>query len=208
MGNETGSVRAALGVGAVVLVLIAGVVVVAALSFSVQVRGDSMRPTLREGDRLEVDVRGGDVRRFDLVEAIEPGHDGTGGTTLVKRVVGMPGDRVMVRGGEAPAVMVRPAGTERTFRVDNPAWAAQVGLATDSCCTPAGTSRRAGQGRAWATVPEDAYWLLGDNWGGSTDSRAFGFVSAEMVKTRLVFRILPLDRLGGLGAPARLVPAR
>ncbi|WP_161962506.1 signal peptidase I [Nocardioides speluncae] len=187
-----------LAIGLVILTLL---VPIAALTFSVQVSGTSMDPTLKEGDRLLVDFIGRDrIKRFDLVEA-KPGE---GSPTLVKRVVGMPGDRVAVARttGDAPRVFVRPAGGDEVFEVANPTWAGQVGDRTLPCCT---TDGKSGPARAWATVPDGHYWLLGDNWGGSDDSRVFGFVPADQVAGRLNFRILPLSDFGEVPSATELV---
>lgn len=187
---------------AIALVLLGILVPVAALAFSVRVQGNSMSPTLDEGDRLLVDVLGrGDVRRFDLVDAaFQPS-----GARVVKRVIGLPGDRVSVGPprGEEPQVFVRPSGDERVYRVVNEAWVGQVGGATRACCNQEGSIS---EKRTWATVPEDHYWVLGDNWGGSEDSRDFGFVRAQDVAGRLNLRIRPLADFGRVPNPAELQP--
>ncbi len=195
----------ALGWTALVAFLLAMVVVVAALAFSVTVSGQSMEPTLDEGDRLLVDPFGaGDVERFDLVESSAGGRE----ISIVKRVVGMPGDEISVRGDhEHPVVLVRPEGERSTYVVDSDAWAdGEIGTRTESCCQDDGTSLAPGKRAAWVTVPDDSYWLVGDNWGGSDDSRAFGFVGADEVQARIAFRIWPLGSFGGIGDAPRLVP--
>jgi signal peptidase I len=196
-------------VGLTGLVLLVGSLTVAivVLSFAVRVSGTSMEPTLRDGDRLEVEVFGsGDPDRFDLVEANQPGaRDSGGGTRIVKRVIGMPGDEVSVVGDPtAPRVMVRAAGSSDVWVVDNPSWTDRIGSSTASCCNHEGRSTRS---PTWVRVPEDSYWLIGDNWGGSTDSRVFGFVTRDEIRSRLRFRVLPMTRFGWLTSPARLVPA-
>jgi len=45
------------------------------------------------------------------------------------------------------------------------------------------------------TVPEDAYWVLGDNRNGSCDSRVWGFVSKENIIGRAVVRFWPINRM-------------
>jgi signal peptidase I len=181
------------------LLLLAMLAAVGALTFSVEVSGHSMEPTLHPGDRLEVTpFNRDDVRRFDLVEAHEPGR----GTRIVKRVIGLPGDQVSIGGDvAAPEVLVRPAGSADVFVVDNPAWRGGPGSDTASCCTADG---KAAMAPAWVTVPAASYWLIGDNWAGSTDSRVFGFVAKDDVETTLTFRILPAGRFGRLTSDARL----
>jgi signal peptidase I len=57
------------------------------------------------------------------------------------------------------------------------------------------------------TVPAGSYWLVGDNWGGSDDSRKLGFVTDEQIHARLNFRVLPLGEFGTVPAEVRLRPA-
>jgi signal peptidase I len=204
---ERGSAAGVVGVVVLVVFLVGMAVVVAGLTFSVVVRGSSMEPTLHAEDRLEVDLlHRHDIDRFDLVEALEPGETRFGGgTRIVKRVIGLPGDRVAVEGGAQPRVLLKPAGSKATYVVDNPTWAGRTGSSVGPCCTADG---RSGERRAWATVPSGSYWLIGDNWGGSTDSRVFGFVDDEAIQARLWFRILPRSRFGRLHTEARLVPVQ
>ncbi len=48
--------------------------------------------------------------------------------------------------------------------------------------------------------------VVGDNWGGSDDSRTYGFVAAEQIRGRLWLRLLPLSDLGRLEHGVRLEP--
>jgi signal peptidase I len=194
--------RRFLGWTALMVVLLAILVPVAALTFSVQVQGHSMNPTLSPGDRLFVNFLGrDDVRRFDLVEA---SFDRTA-ARAVKRVVGLPGDEISVafdRGD--PVVLVTPAGEDTAYVVSNPAWDDQPGTLEVTCCDTNGIA--AGEVGA-VTVPEGSYWLIGDNWGGSDDSRKFGFVRKERIHARLNFRLLPLSEFGSVDDDVALEPA-
>lgn len=195
----------ALGWTTLVTFLLAMVVVVAALAFSVTVSGHSMEPTLGERDRLLVDPFGrDDVERFDVVESSAGGRE----ISIVKRVVGMPGDEISVRGDqERPVALVRPEGEDVTYVVDSDAWVdGEIGTRTESCCQDDGTSLAPGKRAVWVTVPDDSYWLIGDNWGGSDDSRTFGFVDADKIQARIVFRIWPISSFGAVGGAPRLVP--
>ena len=197
--------RTALGVTALVLFFAAVLGVIAALAFSVRVSGHSMEPTLADGDRLLVNPFGSDdVARFDIVETTLGDRE----IPLVKRVIGMPGDRVRADAdGTAPVVRVRPAGSDREYVVDNPTWAGRVGAKTQPCCAADGTTVQGTTEPGWVTVPDGHYWVVGDNWGGSDDSRTFGFVAADQVKARISFRIRPFGDFGRLEDDVRLVPA-
>ncbi|MBU2694242.1 signal peptidase I [Pimelobacter sp. 30-1] len=197
-------VRRVLGVGALVVFFVVMLAVIAALAFSVKVSGSSMEPTLSTGDRLLVDPFGtGEIARFDIIESTLGDRE----IPVVKRVIGLPGDQVRVRLEKAgpPVVEVRPAGARTTYVVANPTWPGRTGDKVAPCCADDGTSLRPDVRPAWATVPDGGYWVIGDNWGGSDDSRTFGFVTAGQVRARIVYRLQPLGELGPVPNDARLV---
>ena len=178
----------------VALGLVGALSVAALLTLSVRVSGTSMEPTLHSGDRLVVQPLG-DVDRFALVDAT------VDGTTVVKRVIGLPGDTVRVEPGDEPRVLVRPGGEVGWYVVDNPTWR---GPTQAGCCADDG--RAQGEARD-AVVPDDAYWLLGDRWDSSTDSRSFGWVPRDDLGARMGLRVLPLSDLGRVTSDVTLVPA-
>ena len=92
------------------------------------------------------------------------------GKLLVKRVVGLPGDRISFRDGK-----VYINGTE----LDEP-YLPRQGI----------TSVR---GSASFTVPEECYFMLGDNRGGSDDSRFWDdpYVPDEMVQAKVLVIVSP-----------------
>ena len=129
---------------------LAGVVVAAVLihrfaMFTTLVRSGSMRPTLQPGDllftiRMHRMTR---VRRGDLVVFASCRRRGL----LVKRVIGLPGERIEIEGGA-----VRVDGTP----ID------------ESYAQPSGRYRGAFE------VPLDGYLVLGDAREASDDSRSWG----------------------------------
>ena len=54
----------------------------------------SMTPTLMPGDRILVDKLAGTIHRGDIVVFKNPPADRGGPPTLVKRVIGLPGERI------------------------------------------------------------------------------------------------------------------
>ena len=201
--DERGSATHVVGWAALVSFLLALLGIVAALAFSVHVKGHSMEPTVHQGDRLLVQFwKRGDLKRFDLVEA----RAGVAKTPVVKRVIGLPGDTVAIRFKDGkPVVTVMPAGSSTAYVVVNPRWAEQVGDRIAPCCNADGT---AGTAATEVVVPADSYWLLGDNWGGSDDSRTYGFVKKADVGGVLNVRLQPLGAFGSVPNPARLVAAK
>ncbi|RJS45518.1 signal peptidase I [Nocardioides cavernaquae] len=197
--DESGSIGAALGWAALIAGLLALLTIVAALAFSVTVKGQSMEPTVREGDRLLVKFWDrGTIKRFDLVEA----RVGVAKTPVVKRVIGLPGDTVSIRFDRgAPVVAVTPAGSETAQYVVNPTWEGQIGDRVAPCCEDDGT---AGTQFHEVVVPDGKYWLLGDNWGSSDDSRTYGFVPGADIGGHLNLRLRPLGSFGSIENPATL----
>ena len=172
----------------------------------------SMRPTIVEGDRIFVNKVAYSLRvpftswriaewdqpaRGDIVVLFSPED----GTRLVKRVVGMPGDRIAVRGrvlsinGELARYVVikeselnamgaaqRPG--RRSFRESV---AGRERIVTFST-TPAYS------GFAEIVVPDGHYFVMGDNRDNSLDSRWFGPVRREAVVGQATRVVLSVDR--------------
>ena len=150
---------------AVLLVLLAGLVVVRlVVAAPVRVAGDSMVPTLESGQVVLVDkLRLGDLSRGDLVVFRD-----REGSEAVKRVVGLPGDRVVIRDA---VLSVNDRPVEEPY-VDR---ASIDGLYTPTTRVPAGT-----------------VFVLGDNRARSVDSRELGPVRIDDVDGRIVARLWPL----------------
>ena len=128
-----------------------------------------MSPSLEEGDRLMVDRLSysvTDVDRFDVVVLRDPRNPGV---DFVKRVVGLPGDLVEMCAGQL-SVNGEPVSERFGHVVD-----------------------RVARG-AWV-VPDDSYFVLGDNRPISCDSREFGMVGHDLLKGRVRLCFWPPDRL-------------
>ncbi|MFI5530387.1 signal peptidase I [Kitasatospora sp. NPDC051853] len=200
--GRTARVLSGLLAGLLVLCVLAAVAVAA---LAVRVDGSSMRPTLADGQRLLTvpGTDGASVRRLDVVLLKRPGRD----EVIVKRVIGLPGDRVeIVSTPQEPfAVLVQPGGSGPWFRADLPAWRDQAHR-TVSCCTPEGGRTAAPTAQ---TVPPGRLFFLGDNPDGSEDSRAFGWGDLATVSGRVGLRVWPPAAFGTVDAAPTLteVPA-
>lgn len=152
-------------------VCLGGVVVMLAHVFVVQVsvvRGLSMAPSLQDGDRLMVDKVSysvANVSRFDVVVLRYPRNPDV---DFVKRVVGLPGDRIALHDG-----LLHVNGTALSEEFTHVADATAEG--------------------SWV-VPAGKYFVLGDNRPISCDSREFGMVAHELLKGKVRVRFWPLDR--------------
>ena len=146
------------------------------------VRGDSMSPTLRDGDLMHVrrtSSKGASYRRGSIVVAQIPSPSGDDSLlTNVKRVVGLPGE--LVRVGSDGAVSVEGVSLSEPY------------LAVGARAAP-------GPGLLWL-CDEDAYFLMGDNRSDSWDSRRFGPIPASNITGEMWLR-LPTHRLLGRSSP-------
>ncbi|MFE1906888.1 signal peptidase I [Streptomyces gardneri] len=188
--NARRAAGAVLGTGVLLCLLAA----LAVTSLSVRVDGTSMTPTLQEGDRVLVaPSSAGEARRFDVVLLRATGRD----ALLVKRVIGLPGDRVAIASTpERPfEVLLQEQGRGPVHRVVAPQWTAQAHR-TGACCAPDGTRSARPELR---TVPEGAFFYLGDNPDLSDDSRAYGWGRLGRVEGRVGLRAFPVSASPGLG---------
>jgi signal peptidase I len=96
--------------------------------------------------------------------------------TFIKRVVGLPGDRISVRDGHVILNGIR----ERDPYI-NP-------CGDSGACTFPGT----------ITIPANEYFMMGDNRGDSDDSRFWGPVRKSWLIGRAFFTYWPPDRIGTL----------
>ncbi|QIN81285.1 signal peptidase I [Rubrobacter tropicus] len=146
----------------------------------------SMEPTLHgckgcANDRLLINKLAYDVRapkRGDiaLFEDQQGGED-----PLIKRVVGLPGDRLRLREGE---LYINGDPLEEPYVKNDP-------------CKP-GYPKTCSFGPV--TVPENHYFMMGDNRTNSIDSRFFGPVPEEDVIGEALVRFWPPARAGGPGS--------
>ncbi|MDI9498713.1 MAG: signal peptidase I [Bacillota bacterium] len=163
-------------------ILIAVVLGLAITTFVLQrneVVGNSMYPTLHDGDQLWVEKithHFGGVRRGDIITfstANLPG--GHREEDLVKRVIGLPGERLEIRDG---AVYINGE------RLDEPYLREDI------------TTEPRLVGFASLTLASDEYFVLGDNRPDSSDSRVFGPIRADDVIGETLIRVFPLERFG------------
>jgi signal peptidase I len=97
-------------------------------------------------------------------------------TALIKRLVGLPGDRIAVRNGQL----------WRNGQVVQPDWTAEPMTYE----------------LAERTVPAGELWVLGDNRNASLDSHLWGSLPEEQLIGTAVLRYWPLERFG----PIRFSP--
>lgn len=155
---------------------------------SYQVDGESMEPTLQNNDRLivnkvprsisRVDGHQYVPQRGDIIIFNEDGLPGFVGTKqLIKRVIGLPGERVVVANGK---ITIYNQQHQNGFNPDT----------SDGYHITAPTT----VGNVDLTLQNNQLFVCGDNRGNSEDSRYFGPINTNQVVAKLMFRILPLDK--------------
>lgn len=149
------------------------------------VDGDSMNPTLLNKDRVIV-RRTKDLHRYEVI-TFKPPVDSE--FQYVKRIIGMPGDTIWTEGSdlfinhqaeELPDVSDLSAATELpdgTIKVNISEKALEQLSKLDK-------------------IPDNHYFVLGDNRNNSSDSRAFGLVDGQAVEGVVSFRYAPFDHIG------------
>jgi signal peptidase I len=158
----------------VAVVLVFGIVrpfVVMAYS----IPSESMVPTLEIGDRILANkfiYYFREPRKGDIV--IFGGVAGEKDETLIKRVVGVAGDKIRVRGD--------------TLYVNNEPQEEPYLDKEDPSKASYGPTR----------VPSGHIFVMGDNRGNSADSRVFGPLPLQNVEGEAFFRFWPLPKIGAL----------
>ncbi|WP_071393855.1 signal peptidase I [Bacillus tuaregi] len=145
------------------------------------VEGESMMPTLQDGNKLVVNKIGyqiGELHRFDVIV-----FHANESEDYVKRVIGLPGDEIkylddqLFINGKKYEEPYLEKYRQQTFG----------GRLTGNFTLYELTGQQ--------SVPEDMIFVLGDNRLGSRDSREFGFVSVEQVVGKVNLRYWPMDEV-------------
>ena len=147
----------------------------------------SMVPTLEIGDRVLVNkfvYRFSDPQRGDIIVFRSVAE---GGVDLIKRVVGLPGDKVELLHGR---VFLNGQRQNEPYVVNKP------------CVS--GRPKTCSYGPV--TVPEGHYFVMGDNRANSEDSRFIGPVPKKTIVGEAFLRLWPPGRVGLLEEPSPTGP--
>ena len=138
----------------------------------------SMEPTLLIGDRIIVDklsvtfgtVNTGDIIVFKAPAAVAT-QCGDSVSDLVKRVVGVPGDKVSSKGD---TILINGVALKENWPHNEPLGARFIEK---------------------QVVPANSYFVIGDNHPDSCDSRYWGYVPRQNIIGKVFVRIWPFSRL-------------
>lgn len=132
----------------------------------IRVNGPSMEDTLHNKDIMildEISYRFQQVKRFDIVVLHYEDE------YLIKRVVGLPGEKVMYVDQK---LYINGKYVKETFEHDKTEDFSEVKLG------------------------KDEYFVMGDNRDNSTDSRVIGAISKKVIRGKTNFTLYPFDRFG------------
>ncbi len=177
-------------VSTIALLLLAPLIAIFLTMFvfqSYQVDGPSMESTLHNNDRLivmKLPRTWARITRHDFIpnrgDVIVFNHadgaalEGNPNKQLIKRVIGLPGDRVVIEDG-----------TLTIFNEEYP-----DGFVPDKAL-PYGSVIKSTPGDVDLVVPEGEVFVAGDNRTNSLDSRYFGTVPANDIIGKLGLRVFP-----------------
>jgi signal peptidase I len=148
------------------------------------VQGESMYPNFHNGEYVITNLIGfedfkiyhanfGTLKLGDVVVFVSP-PDPT--KDYIKRVIGVPGDKVMIKGGSV--YLNGKLLDESSYLSSDVKTYAGAFLTEDNA----------------VTVPANQYLVLGDNRPESSDSRTWGFVTKDKIVGKSLFVYWPLNR--------------
>ncbi len=126
----------------------------------IKVEGHAMEPALREGDRIFVNRRLDKLERGDIVILYYPFEPSK---SYIKRIVGLPREAVEIREGK---VLINGKSLDEPYVVPD--------------------NNRASFDRKEVKIPEESYYVLGDNRDNSSDSRIWGTLQRKFIYGKFV----------------------
>lgn len=134
----------------------------------VSVDGDSMFPSLRDNEILLLKKYDKKIERFDIIVF------NYGDSKLIKRVIGLPGETVEYKDNEL-YINGEKMKDVVYFTETNDFSLEFLGV---------------------EKIPEDMYFVLGDNRTNSSDSRTIGLISIKDIEGTTSFRLFPFKKFG------------
>lgn len=142
-----------------------------------KIKGASMEPNFPDGEYLltdKVSYRFREPERGDVIVFEAPRTDDE---EFIKRIIGLPGEKVSIKGGK---VYINNQQLKELYL-------------DDALVTSAGSFLLEGKE---VVVPENNFFVLGDNRPASSDSRMWGFVSKDKITGRAFVIYWPPPQVG------------
>ena len=141
----------------------------------IQVVGTSMLPNLDDGELMLLDkisYRFKDVERYDVVVINKDGND-----PIIKRIIGLPGEEVRVTNNK---LFINDKEIYQNFETN--------GNTSDFDLSSLDQEK----------IPEDYYFVLGDNRVNSIDSRIIGLIHKDEIEGKAFFVLFPFEKFGSI----------
>lgn len=141
-----------------------------------EVSGDSMYPTIKDREDIvaeKLSVKYGQIERGDIVIFEHPEEKGR---LIIKRVIGMPGEKIAIRNGK---VYINEEALKEPYLGTEVSTYGHESLKEDIVYT----------------IPADNYVVLGDNRTKSTDSRNWGFLPRKELVGKPFAVFFPLKNI-------------
>ena len=154
-----------------VLVIIIALLIKNYIFSPIKVNGPSMNPTLLDGDIMILNEIGyylKGVNRFDIVVV------NADNTKIIKRIIGLPGEYVEFKDN---ILYINGKEIKEEFSHDI-------------------THNFKLEELGYEKIPDNYYFVVGDNRGDSKDSRSIGLISKEQIKGKTRFILFPFSRFG------------
>jgi signal peptidase I len=126
----------------------------AACAKPVIIAGSSMSPTFNEGDRLMMNTSPGEILRGDVIMFRSPRDKSV---LIINRVIGLSGETVLIRNGR---VIIDGAPLDEPYLQNTNGYSRDFGP---------------------VSIPDNHFFVMGDNRDNSLDSRDWGPVGKELV---------------------------
>ncbi|HUX35581.1 MAG TPA: signal peptidase I [Candidatus Paceibacterota bacterium] len=147
------------------------------------VSGSSMVPNFSDGDYLLVDELTYHFRAPERGEVVVLKYPKNESVYFIKRIIGLPGERVVIKNNQITI-----------FNQEN-----KNGLVLDEKYLPANLGSF---GDAEFDVPNDSYFVMGDNRPYSFDSRSWGMLPKTDIVGLVQFRLWPPASIKVFAAPS------
>lgn len=171
-------------IGSIIVAFVAVVIITQFILIPVRVDGTSMEPTLHDknlGFSNVFQVKTGSIERFDIVVVGVKGQN----KNLVKRVIGLPGDVIYYQDDVlyVNEVAVEEPFLDQAFMKEQKQLRDSVNF-THDFYEP-------------IVVPDNEYFVMGDNRLNSSDSRdpRYGSFHHDMIKSKSIYVYYPLNEM-------------
>lgn len=144
-----------------------------------------MMPTFKNGERFLVNKKR-PIHRYDIVTFFP---EEKSEENYIKRVIGLPGDLYQIKGSKmilSPAADQLELQDDYTFYSDIPDSSIIIEISEETIKNFKDKSK----------IPENQYFVLGDNRRNSKDSRNLGWIDREQIEGVVTLRFYPLNKIG------------